>query len=70
MKELGKAPEKNSTQWVKNEKIINENPVLRAARDTAEGFRPSGGRITTGTSSQAYKDGWDAIFGKKDKNNE
>lgn len=60
-------PPKNSPQWIKNEKIINETPYLRAARDRAEGFTPGSGRISTRTPSQAYKDGWDAIFGKKDK---
>ena len=59
-------PKKNTRQWIKNEKLIAKNPVLRSARDTAEGFKPSSG-ITTGGNDQAYKDGWDRIFGKKNK---
>ena len=59
-------PKKNTRQWIKNEKLIAKNPVLRSARDTAEGFKPSSG-ITTGGNDQAYKDGWDRIFGKKKK---
>lgn len=67
MKQTGKIPEKNSSEWKRNEKIINENPTLRAARDVAEGFTP-GKRASTGgwTPSEAYKANYDAIFGKKD----
>ena len=36
-------PPKGSSQWKKNEKMIASNPVLRAARDTAEGFKASSG---------------------------
>ena len=65
-------PEKNSSQWRKNESLIARDPVLREARDISEGFRPSttsGSRVAGG--SQAYKDGWDRIFGsKKDKKDE
>ena len=60
-------PEKNSKQWRKNESLIAKDPVLREARDISEGFRPgttSGSRVAGG--SQAYKDGWDRIFGKQD----
>jgi hypothetical protein len=63
--EDSKIPPKNSAQWIKNEKIINTNPILRAARDQSEGLGSSG--RSTGVNSQAYLDGWDAIFGKKDK---
>lgn len=66
MKQSGKPPEKNTKEWIRNEKIINENPALRAVRDTSEGFRPTSG-IKTRAPSQAYKDGWDAIFGRKDR---
>jgi hypothetical protein len=59
-------PKKNTRQWIKNEKLIAKNPVLRSARDTAEGFKPSSG-ISSGANDQAYKDGWDRIFGKKKK---
>ena len=58
----GNTPPKGSKQWRKNESIIAKNPILRAARDTAEGFRPGSG-ITSAGNSQAYKDGWDRIFG-------
>jgi hypothetical protein len=61
-------PEKNSTQWRKNEKIINSTPALKQARDIAEGFSGRGSTATGGWApSQAYKDNYDAIFGKKDK---
>ena len=59
-------PKKNTRQWIKNEKLIAKNPVLRSARDTAEGFKPSSG-ISSGANDQTYKDGWDRIFGKKKK---
>ena len=71
-----KTPEKNSRQWVKNEKTINENPVLKRARDKSEGiekpqhrYGSSGGwhggkgsasRIDT--NSEQYKDNFDRIF--------
>lgn len=65
----GDIPEKNSAQWRKNESIIAKTPMLRAARDQAEGFNPNSG--STGTSgwtpSQAYKDNYDAIFRKQDR---
>jgi hypothetical protein len=66
----GKIPEKNSSQWKRNEKIIAQTPGLRKMRDASEGF--SGTNSGTGgwTPSEAYKDNWDAIFGKKDKTNE
>lgn len=67
----GDIPKKNSSQWRKNESIIAKTPMLRAARDQAEGFNPnsssslSGSRV--GGASEAYKAGWDAIWGNKDK---
>lgn len=64
-------PPKNSRQWIKNEKIINETPVLKRARDQAEGFSGKSSTATGGwTPSQAYKDNYDAIFGKKDTDKE
>jgi len=64
----GSTPEKGSTQWKKNEKIINDNPFLRSVREKSEGFSGKSTHSTSGwTPSEAYKDGWDAIFGKKDK---
>lgn len=70
----GDIPKKNSPQWVKNESIIAKTPMLRAARDQAEGFNPNstgtGAGTRVGGASDAYKDGWDRIFGKRDKNDE
>lgn len=54
-------PPKGSSQWKKNEKMIASNPVLRAARDTAEGFKASSGISTGGDVSQQYKDNYDKI---------
>lgn len=67
MKQTGKPPKKNSSEWKRNEKIINEHPTLRAARDVTEGFTP--GKASTGgwTPTQAYKDNYDLIFGKYKK---
>jgi hypothetical protein len=68
MKEIGKPPKKNTSEWKRNEKIINENPVLRAARDVTEGLTPGKSTGTGGwTPTQAYKDNYDAIFGKNKK---
>ena len=63
----GRIAEKNSAQWKRNEKIINETPALRKLRDNSEGF--SGTTSSTGgwTPSEAYKNNYDSIFGNKDK---
>lgn len=59
-------PEKDSAQWRRNESIIAKNPVLRAARDTSEGFRPGSTISTTQqTVTDAYREGWQRIFGDK-----
>ena len=64
----GRIPERGSSQWKKNEKIINTNPTLRKMREESEGFSGKNNSSTGGwTPSQAYKDNYDAIFGKKDK---
>lgn len=70
----GKVPEKGSKQWVKNEKIINENPVLKQARDKTEGLDSSRRKYsTTGAgkgsaqrpvNKAAYDDNFDRIFKK------
>lgn len=61
-------PTKGSSQWKKNEKMIASNPVLRAARDTAEGFKASSGITTGGDVSQQYKDNYDKIdFTKREE---
>ena len=57
---MSKVPEKNSRQWKKNEKIIAQDPALRAARDVSQGFKP-GSTITTGVQSEKYKDNYDKI---------
>jgi hypothetical protein len=71
MEQSGKPPKKNSSEWKKNESMIAKHPGLRAARDISEGFTP-GKSVGTGgwTPTQAYKDNYDAIFGKKDKTDE
>lgn len=64
----GRTPDKGSKQWVKNEKIINSNPFLRSMREKSEGFSGKSTNSTGGwTPSEAYKNNYDAIFGKKDK---
>lgn len=58
----GEPPKKNSSQWVRNEKIINQNSTLKAARDRAEGFT----RSSTITSA-GFGDNYDKIdFSKRD----
>ncbi len=61
-----KPPKKNSSQWIKNEKLINSNSKLRRMRDIGEGFKPGSG-ISTGANDEQYKDGYDKIVWKKDK---
>lgn len=68
-----KIPKTNSSQWKKNEKIINNNPALKQARDIKEGIAKPGHHYTNnggkgsaprpGAYSQEYKDNWDRIFG-------
>lgn len=65
----GRTPRRGSEQWKRNEKIINTNPTLKRMRDESEGFTRStvaGSRV--GGASEAYKEGWDRIFGRKDSN--
>tara|TARA_R100000734_G_C3233976_1_gene40955 strand:- start:4 stop:267 length:264 start_codon:yes stop_codon:yes gene_type:complete len=62
----GSTPKKGSSRWVKNEKLIAKNPILRAARDKSEGFKPGSG-ISTGPNDEQYKQGYDQInWGNKD----
>jgi len=66
-------PTEGSAQWKKNETIINNNPVLKQARDTQQGLeKPAhrygashGGKGSARRSGneQAYRDNWDKIFG-------
>lgn len=66
----GNTPEQGTAQWKRNESIIARNPTLRAARDTSEGFRPGSGISTSQQQvTDAYKDGWDRIWGKKGDQN-
>lgn len=60
MKDKGTIPKKGSSQWKKNEKAIASHPMLRAARDTSEGFKPGSG-ISTGVNDAEYKAGYDKI---------
>ncbi len=63
----GNIPPKGSSQWKKNEKIINTNPTLRKMRDQSEGFSGTSSGTGGWIPSEAYKNNYDAIFGKKDK---
>ena len=60
-----KIPKTGSSQWKKNEKMIATNPVLRAARDTAQGFKASSGITTGGDVSEEYKSNYDKIVWDK-----
>ena len=63
----GNTPDKGTAQWKRNESRIARDPVLRAARDTSEGFRPGSGISTSQqTVTDAYKEGWDRIWGNKE----
>ena len=64
MSDASKPPAKGSAQWKKNEKIIATNPMLRAARDAAEGFKAGSG-IVTGGASEEYKSQYDKIVWTK-----
>ena len=61
----GTIPPKNSREWISNESKIAKDPTLKRIRDIQQGFKPTG--ISTGINDQAYKDGWDRIFGKKNE---
>lgn len=67
-------PETNSSQWRKNEKMINDNPVLKKARDIQQGMEKpdrhykqthggKGSASRINTNSQQWRDNWDRIFG-------
>ena len=73
-------PSKNSSQWKKNEKTINQNPTLKKARDKTEGIEKKSssygashggkGSAYRPVNKQQFNDNWDKIFGKKDKGDE
>ena len=65
-----KIPKTGSSQWKKNEKMIATNPVLRAARDTAQGFKASSGITTGGDVSPEYKENYDNIVWTKREEDE
>lgn len=71
---MNKPPKTNSREWIKNEKTINQDPGLKAARDISQGFKPKPGQThggkgsaRRGSNDAAYEDGWDRIWGKKKK---
>lgn len=54
----------------KAEKLIDNSPELRKARDIANGLKPSSGVSIGGGGDPRYAEGWDRIFGKKKKDEE
>jgi len=65
----GTTVNKGTAQWVANEKIINQNEVLKKARANSRGDEYRGA-ITSQIPSQAYLANFDAIFGNKEKSYE
>ena len=57
--DTGNTPKKGSSEWNRNEKIINQNPFLKKMR--AQSQLESVSEITTGVNSEQYKDNYDAI---------
>ena len=76
---MSDTPKKGSAEWVRNAKIINENPTLKKARDKTQGFNTDsksygashGGKGSARRSGneQAYRDNWDKIFGNRENVN-
>ena len=76
---MSDSPKKGSREWVRNEKIINENPTFKKARDKTQGFNTDsksygashGGKGSARRSGneQAYRDNWDKIFGNRENVN-
>lgn len=70
----GRTPDKGTSQWKKNEKIINENPLLKQARDKTEGLDSSRKKYSTTGAGKgsayrpvdkaSYDDNFDRIFKK------
>ena len=54
-------PERGTKRYAQNEKIINQNPVLKKARDISQGFSPTSTISTGADVSQQYKDNYDKI---------
>jgi hypothetical protein len=65
----GTTVNKGTSQWVANEKLINQNEVLKKARANSRGDEYRGA-ITSQIPSQAYLDNYDAIFGNKGRSYE
>ena len=63
---FSKSVDRNTTQWRKNEKIINQSKTLKSARDKVEGFGKTS-MITTGVNDDQYKEGYDKIEWGKNK---
>lgn len=70
---MSNVPPKNTKTWKKNETIINNNPVLKQARDIQQGLEKPAGHYkqTHGgkgsaprvdTNSAQYGDNFDKIF--------
>ena len=61
-------PDKGTSRYNQNEKIINQNSVLKKARDISQGFTHTSTITTAGDTSQQYKDNYDKIdFSKREK---
>lgn len=70
-----KTPEPGSSTWRKNETTINNNPVLKQARDISQGlekpahkYRGTGagkGSSQRPTNKADFDAGWDRIWGNK-----
>lgn len=57
--EQGPVPKKGTAEWKRNEKIINSNPFLKKMR--AQSQLESTSEISTGATSEAYKENYDKI---------
>jgi hypothetical protein len=73
---MSNIPTEGTKQWIKNERLINETPVLKKARDKAQGLDNPNKTYTTGAGKgssyrpvdkEKFDANWDRIFGKKDK---
>ena len=61
-------PERGTRRYTQNEKIINNNPVLKKARDISQGFSPSSTISTGADVSLEYKKNYDQIdWGTRDE---
>ena len=61
--EDGNVPSKNSPQGRSLEKMVYQNKFLKQMRAKSHGETAS--EISTAPNSDAYRDGWEKIFGKK-----